>query len=252
MIPKIFDAARSQVPQLQNQEGLPLTPTVPVLPPRHTSDGRPIRTRQCIYTPLVTLGTFLAQILDPDHSCLQAVLRLMVFRKVRDQSVPSADTGAYCKARDALPEAFFAEAARQAGRALEDDADATWLWKGREVVLVDGTTVSMPDTAENQAEYPQARTQKPGLGFPIARLVALIALATGAVLDLAIGPYQGKETGETALFRSLLDRLRPGTVVLADCSFGSYFGLASLATRGIDALVRMHQKRKYDFGMGTL
>jgi hypothetical protein len=214
VIQKIYDAARSQVQQLQNQDGLPLTPTVPEPPPRHASDGRPIRTRPSIYTPIVTLWTFLAQILDPDHSCLQAVLRLIATRAARDQSIPAEDTGAYCKARQALPETFFADAARQAGRALEEDADATWLWKGRDVVLVDGTTASMPDTPENQDEYPQAPTQKPGLGFPIARLVALIALATGAVLDLAIGPYQGKETGETALFRQLWDRLRPGTVVL--------------------------------------
>jgi hypothetical protein len=252
VIQKIYDAARSQVQQLQKQDGLPLTPTVPEPPPRHAPDGRPIRPRQCIYTPIVTLWTFLAQIFDPDHSCLQAVLRLIATRAARDESIPAEDTGAYCKARQALPEAFFADAARQAGRALEDDADATWLWKGREVVLVDGTTASMPDTPENQEEYPQARTQKPGLGFPIARLVALISLATGAVLDLAIGPYKGKETGETALFRQLWDRLRPGTVVLGDCVFGSYFGLASLAARGVDALVRMHQRRKYDFGVGTL
>src|SRR5205807_1966566 len=97
---------------------------------------------------------------------------------------------------------------------LEENAQDPWTWKGHPVAMVDGTTVSMPDTKANQQAFPQPSSQKSGLGFPLARLVAVISLATGAIRELALGRYQGKETGETALFRSLWDRFRAGEIVL--------------------------------------
>jgi hypothetical protein len=118
------------------------------------------------------------------------------------------------------------------------------------VLLVDGTTASMPDTPRNQAAFPQPRSQAQGVGFPLVRMVAIIALATGVVLDLATGPYQGKESGETALFRPLMERLRAGEIVLGDRVFASFFGIAGLSERGIDGLFRMHQARRYDFRRG--
>ena len=125
-----------------------------------------------------------------------------------------------------------------------------WLWKGRRIVLADGSTAAMPDTTRNQAAFPQSRSQGVGLGFPLARLVVLISLTTGVVRDLAVGPYQGKETGETALFRQLWDRLEAGEVVLGDRVFASFFGIAGLSQRGVDGLFRMHQSRKHDFRRG--
>ena len=133
---------------------------------------------------------------------------------------------------------------------LERHIPEDWLWKGRRVQLVDGTTVSMPDTSDNQRSFPQPRAQRPGLGFPLARIVAIISLATGAVRDLAMGPHKGKETGETALFRTLWDRLKRGDIVLGDRYFSSYFGIAPLVQRGVDGLFRMHQLRKFDFRRG--
>jgi hypothetical protein len=116
--------------------------------------------------------------------------------------------------------------------------------------VVDGTTCSMPDTAENQEIWPQPPTQKPGLGFPLMRLAALLSLNCAAVLDVAMGPYKGKETGETALFRTLLDSLEKGDVLLADRYYASYWMIASLSTRGVDSLFRQHQLRKTDFRGG--
>src|SRR4051794_22353099 len=110
--------------------------------------------------------------------------------------------------------------------------------------------MSMPDTEENQEVFPQMKDQGPGLGFPIVRMVAIIALATGVVRDLAMGPYEGKETGETALFRTLWESLDAGEVVLGDRYFASSFGIAGLSRRGVDPLFRMHQRRKYDFRRG--
>ena len=140
-----------------------------------------------IFSPLVTLWVFLGQVLSPDHSCRAAVARLVAHRAARGQRPCSARTGAYCRARKRLPERFFSEVACAVGRALDARSDRRWLWKGRRVYLFDGTTVTMPDTPENQAAYPQVYNQKPGIGFPLARVAVLLSLATGACHDLEIG-----------------------------------------------------------------
>lgn len=127
---------------------------------------------------------------------------------------------------------------------------AAWRWRGRPVKLIDGTTVSMPDTEENQLRYPQHEAQKPGLGFPMARLVALISLECGAVLDWAMGPCKGKRTGEDALFRQLYRSLRRGDIVLVDCYHCSYFTVAVLQAMGVDVVARQHAQRITDFRRG--
>jgi hypothetical protein len=205
---------------------------------------------QSIYTPFLTLCTFLAQVLDPDHSCRAAVARVIVWLALHDRKPCSEQTGTYCDARLRLPLGVVEHLVRRTGHEVEADAAADWLWKGRRVLLVDGTTASMPDSPRNQAAFPQPNSQAQGIGFPVVRMVAIIALATGVVLDLATGPYAGKETGETALLRELWDRLEPGGIVLGDRVFASFFGILGLSERGLDGLFRMHQRRKYDFRRG--
>ena len=151
---------------------------------------------------------------------------------------------------EAPPAVVHRAAGRTTGQRLSGKSPSSWLWKGRAVFLVEGSTASMPDTPANQKVYPQPRTQKPGLGFPLARFVAIICLSTGAVLDLAIGAYKGKRTGETSLLRTLLERLAPGFILLGDRYFASYFGIAQLVGRGVDGVFRMHQRRKVDFRKG--
>ena len=206
--------------------------------------------KQRIYTPFVTVCMFLSQVLDPDHSCRAAVARLIVWLVLTGREPCSSDTGSYSDARHRLPVDVIAELVRRTARKTDADASQQWLWKERKTWLIDGTTVSMPDTLENQQAFPQPNSQKPGLGFPVARLVAIISLATGVVRDLAMGPYKGKETGETALLRSLLDELEAGEIVLGDRYFASYFLLAELMHRDVDGLFRMHQRRKFDFRRG--
>jgi hypothetical protein len=210
-----------------------------------------VRWRDCVYTPCVTLWTFLGQVLGPDHSCRAAVARLIAALVARGEAPCSPDTGPYCKARRRLPVSVLARLTRRVGQVLEERAPADRGFQGRPVLLVDGTTVSMPDTEENQRSFPQNRAQKPGLGFPIARLVAVVSLTTGAMRDLAIGPWRGKQTGEMALFRSLWDRLSAGEIVVGDRYFASFFTVASLGGRGVDVVFRMHQCRKVDFRRGT-
>lgn len=203
-----------------------------------------------IYTPFVTLCLFLSQVLDQDHSCRAAVMRLILWLVLSGRKPCSPDTSSYCEARIRLPLNVIVRLVRGTADKVEAGASAEWLWKGRRVSLVDGSTVSMPDTPRNQQAFPQANSQGVGLGFPLARIVVIIALATGVARDLALGPYKGKETGETALFRALLDRLKTGEIVLGDRYFCSFFMLAQLMGRDVDALFRMHQRRKYDFRRG--
>lgn len=204
-----------------------------------------------LYTPAVTLWAFLSQVLykQEQRSCVAAVARVVVLMAALSREC-SDNTGAYCRARARLPLAVIqrltlAVADRSEQRVLPD-----WLWCGRHVHLVDGTTVSMPDTAENQAAFPQAPTQKPGLGFPIARMVVLLSLATAMVTGMAIGRYQGKETGEPALLRELFNRLRPGDVVLGDRCYCSYFMIALLMRIQVDVVARLHHCRPNDFRRG--
>jgi hypothetical protein len=138
----------------------------------------------------------------------------------------------------------------QAAQQLEDGADPSWLWHGLHAKLIDGFTFTMPDTTENQGEFPQQKNQRPGAGFPIARACAVLSLATAAIHDLNIGPYEGKETGETALLRGILDGLKEGDVAVFDRYFCSFMMLAILRQRGIHFCVRLHQRRPGDFRQG--
>jgi hypothetical protein len=203
-----------------------------------------------IYSPLVTLWVFLGQVLNQDHSCRAAVARLIAHRVSRGQQPCSAETGAYCQARKRLPEAFFAAVARKVGQALDNNARHRWLWKGRRVLVYDGSTVSMPDTAENQLAYPQPPQQQPGLGFPLARIAAFFSLSCGAVLDLAICSNAGKGHSELGMLRKLWDVLRPGDIMLADRYMCAWHEIFLLRQRGIDSVTRLHHCRQADFRRG--
>ena len=204
-----------------------------------------------IYPPAVTVWVFLSQCLSMDHSCRDAVSRLIAWRIAGGLGACSAETGAFCTARSHLPEEACQELVRQTGQELEAQAPADWLWNGRRVRVVDGTTVTMADTAENQAEYPQVKGQQPGCGFPIARLVVVFSLAVGTVLEASLGKYAGKQTGENSMFRELHDCLTEGDVVLADRYFSGWCDSALLMQRGVDVVVRKHQLRATDFRTGV-
>jgi Transposase DDE domain len=192
-----------------------------------------------IFSPLVTLRVFLGQVLDPDHSCRAAVARLNAHQVATGRRPCSARTGAYCRARQRLPEAFFAA------------ADRGWRGRGRRVYLFDGTTVGMPDTPANQAAYPQVYNQQPGQGFPIARLGALISLACGAVVNLGFARYAGKGQGEVSLLRRMWDVLAPGDVLLADRLTANWATIQMLQARGVHLVSRLNKaKRAADFRRG--
>ena len=242
---------RDQINLLREAPQLPFCDLIDVDLVQDVLRAEKVAFRDRVYNPIVTLWTFLSQVLSTDHSCRKAVARLLAYRAARGQEPCSPETGSYCKARQRLPLGVVMRLVRGIAGGLQEHAPPEWLWKGREVLLVDGSTVSMPDSEANQRAFPQAKTQAPGVGFPLARIVAVVSLATGAARDLAIGPYHGKKTGENALFRTLWDNLEKGQIVLGDRYFASYFGIAPLVARGVDGLFRMHQIRKYDFRRGA-
>ncbi len=203
-----------------------------------------------VYTPLVTLCVFLGQAMNADHSCRAAVARLIAHRVARKETACSAETGAYCQARKRLPEGFFSQIARQTGRGLDDNIDSRWLWKSRHVYIFDGATVSMPDTVENQQAYPQAPQQKPGLGFPLARIAVIFSLACGAVLDVGICRYAGKGQSELALLKQMWSIFQPGSIMLADRLMCAWAELVMLKQRGVDSVCRFTSHRKADFRRG--
>jgi hypothetical protein len=205
-----------------------------------------------IYSPSVTLWAFLSQVLfkEEQRSCAAAVSRVIVLLLSLGQKPPSGNTGAYCRARAKLPVPVIRSLACQVAEGCEQAVPEEWLWNGRHVKLVDGSTISMPDTQANQEEYPQHNVQRKGLGFPIARIVVLVSLATAMVRDMAIGPYAGKETGETALLRELTGRLKPGEILLADRYYCSYFQFCLLKASKVDFVARLHHLRSCDFRRG--
>lgn len=207
-------------------------------------------TKNSVFTPALTLWAFLSQVVHEAKSCHAAVMRVAVLLIALQRPPCSEDTAAYCRARAKLPACVLRRLTLEVGHDLEREVPADWLWHGKHVQLVDGTTLTMPDTEENQRAYPQPSSQKPGLGFPIIRMVVLLSLATAALQGMAFGPYQGKETGETALLRQLLADVPAGDVLLADRYYCSYWLVAMALAGGIHVVFRLHQLRDYDFRRG--
>jgi len=185
-----------------------------------------------------------------EASCQAAVARVVSYCEQAGLDAPTEDTGDYCRARAKLSEAALHGVSNEVAEEMEQAADETWLWKGLHAKLVDGFTFTMPDTPENKARYPHPKTQKPGVGLPIARAVAIISLATACVMDLAIGPYKGKETGETALLRSMLGSLAAGDVAVMDRYYCSFMMIALLLSQGTQVCARKHHRRHSDFRRG--
>lgn len=206
--------------------------------------------RERLYPPTVTLSMFMRQVLEADGSCQKAVNGWAAQRAAEGLSPCSVRTGGFCRARQRLPLEMVNTLTRKTGHLLSQRAQLQWLWRGRWVKLVDGTTISMPDTPENQQCYPQPSTQAPGVGFPLARLVMVVCLATGAALDMAVGPYSGKGSGELGLVRGLLAGCCPGDVMLADALYCNYFLIAALQGAGVDVLFEQNGVRRTDFRRG--
>ena len=203
--------------------------------------------RERIYPPMDTLRLFVGQVLSSDCACQDVVGRRLSERIAQDQSVNALNTGSYCDARQRLPTTLPVSLSIMIGERLEAMTPSAWRWQGRCVKLFDGTTVTMPDTPSNQQAYPQSREQKPGLGFPIARIGALIGLSSGAILGYQVAACEGKGTGEQSLLRNLLDHLNTGDVLLADALLATWWIIHGATSRGAEVVMPQHGMRITDF-----
>jgi hypothetical protein len=201
--------------------------------PKHTPH------RERVYTPWVTFWLFLAQVLTKPGSCSEAVSQAQPWFRLEKGHTLSSNTSAYCQARARLPVAY-------ANQAFQRAVDYLKKWErehgaGRRVCVVDGSSCSMPDTAQNQQRYPQPSSQTPGCGFPVMRFVGLFSLATGALLGIARGSLHDHER---TLWRRLWDLLAPGDIALADRGFCAFADYALLLQRGVDSVMRLHGQRR--------
>jgi Transposase DDE domain len=206
-----------------------------------------IQYRNCVYTPIVTLWALLSQVLDPDKSLSNAVKRITTWVGAAGGECPSPDTGAYSKARQRLSESVLQRLIPDTAESLEQALAPTEQWCGLRVRVYDGTTVLMSDTAANQADYPQHGNQKPGCGFPIAKLVVVFSLMTGAVVAACVSCFK---TSEMELSRLLYADLAPGDVALGDRAYGTFTDLALVQAQGADGVFRKHHARHTDFRRG--
>jgi hypothetical protein len=236
----------SRVQQLRQQSLCHLELLLnPFLPPGLLSQAdEGLNSRDRVYSVRRTFFGFLYQVLKPDTSCREIVRQIQALFGLHDGGAVDENTSAYCQARKRLP--LDALSRVRVGVAAAGEKMAG-LWYGLRPKLIDGTTVSAPDTPKNQRAYPQSRSQKPGCGFPLIRLVGVFSLTTGVLLDYAKG---NKHQHELRLLWKLLDLFKPGDLAVADRGFCSYVLLAWLLRRGVASLFRLHQRRPADLRQG--
>jgi hypothetical protein len=208
--------------------------------------------RERLFPPTETLAMFVTQALSADRSCQHIVNQAAVQRMISGLPTCSTQTGGYCRARQRLPLEMVTGLTHFLGQQLDAQLPDPWRWQGRRVRLVDGTTLTMPDTSANQTTFPQQKGQKPGLGFPICRLVGISCLSSGAVLNAAVGRLNGKGGDEQTLLRTIQDTLQAGDVLIGDAFFPTFFFLASMLERDVDVLMEQMgtRKRTTDFRCG--
>jgi len=177
-----------------------------------------LNNRNRIYTPQKTLCMFISQSLNQDGSCQNRVNKLAL---LRDNNI-SINTSGYCKARKRLSTSAILMLTKSIALKNENKVSNNLKFRGRNIYLIDGTTITMPDTKANKDKYPHSKSQKDGLGFPICRIVAIISLTTGSIIDANIGTYSGKGTEEQTLLRSMLHNFKKGDLILADAMFSTY------------------------------
>jgi hypothetical protein len=191
--------------------------------------------------------TFLWQVAQAGASCREAIRQAQALCQNSGQPCPPDTTSPYCQARALLPldrlgqihDAVVSEAHRGI-RSMD-------LWCGLRVLVVDGTTVTAPDTPDNQKAYPQQSVQRPGCGFPIIRIVALLSLTTGMLIGWASGNWHQHEV---VLLQTLWDHLIPGDVLLGDRGFCNWSLLAQCVQRHLHAVFRVKGSVRSDFRRG--
>jgi hypothetical protein len=200
--------------------------------------------RERLFTLRLTCECFLWQMLKPHTACREVVRQVQALACLQGKGAVDENTSAYIQARQRLPQECLERVLVATAQAAERRAGARTALQGRPIKVVDGSSVQLPDTAANQKAYPQPPGQKPGCGFPVLKLVVLFSLASGALLDVAMGSLHHHDL---RLFHRLWQCLQAGDILLGDRAYGDYVTLASLPRQGVDVVARLHQARKVDF-----
>ena len=232
-----------------------------------TADGFPIRdtigqviaplvaqyhgdARERIYTPETVIFALITGVIDKNLSLQSAVIRNNSDRELRGLAPASTNTAAFSEMRSKLDMRILSDGcrkmAKEAACQMEDDA----FWGNYTPYAIDGTTLTAADTLENQKAFPQHGSQNPGAGYPIIRMVLLQSLRTGMIVDVAYGPFKGKETGEMALARQIFPSLGVNDLLIGDRYFPSFFTMANLMSKGVAAVFQAHASRDVDFRTG--
>lgn len=197
--------------------------------------------RDRVFSPWVTFCAFLGQVLSRGSSCRDALRRVQAWRFTAAKSVPTSGTSAYCQARERLEVSWLHRAFAKLCAWMDMRTNQEDLWCGRLVKIIDGTGISMPDSDANRADMPYPGGQKPGCGFPAAKLLGIFSLATGALVNLVIGSWKRHDI---AMARELAATLQPGEVLLGDRGFCGYGFLAMIVCHRADVVVRVSGARK--------
>jgi hypothetical protein len=194
--------------------------------------------RRRLFSKENTFWAFFSQVLDADGGCVEVIRKLQSYASIKGIKVPSSSTASYCTARKKLPKQMLYDILAHTADRLELMPE-TGMLNNRRVIVVDGTGISMPDTPENQAVWPQLSFQKPGCGFPTARICACFSLDSGALLSYAIG---NKKNNELPLFRQQWHIFKQGDIFLGDKGFCSYYDTAKLLKQGVDSVITLARR----------
>jgi len=203
--------------------------------------------RRRMFSTHTTFWAFFAQVLTINGSCREALRKLQAWQAAQGLPVADSNTSAYCQARERLDGDNLRDMHTYVATEVQRRTTTSQVTFGRPVKVIDGTGLSMPDTAANQKEWPQTKAQKPGCGFPQAKLVGMFSLENGVLIDWAEG---NKHDSEQTLFRKLWKHFAPNDIFLGDTAFGSYAAIATLQQRGVDSVTPIHQSRKFNFRQG--
>ncbi len=229
--------------------GLPFKELLPESAIKLAISELKIKYKKRLFDPFVTLWAFLSQVLDTDKTCHNAVSKIIAHLAESEVEVPSTDTSAYCQARARLPEKLLEKVFNYSAQKLEEKVTQEHLWCGRNILVIDGSTVSMPDTVENQKEYLQPSSQKPECGFPIAKIGVIFSLVTGAAVALCIDVMN---THDIKLARKLYSSLKPNDVLVGDRAFCAYADMFTIKKFNCDAVFRKHQSRTTTMRKGKI
>ena len=198
-----------------------------------------IMSRRSIFSKENTFWAFLGQVIDADGGCKEVVRKLQSYASLKGIKVPSSSTASYCTARKKLDEQTLTDIF-QYTTVQGDRSTKTGLLRNRRVIVVDGTGFSMSDTSENQAVWPQSATQKPGCGFPSARVCACFSLESGSLLSYEIG---NKKNHELPLLRKQWKTFRAGDIFLGDKGFCSYYDMVKLKEQDVDSVITLARRK---------